>query len=915
MPSAIRSGECLADKVGMLHIEAAERRGRLATVADEQDARAGLPPPPLPSPARPRAAEAQQGTAQPTRPAPRGGCGIVPVAFQPSASPAAPQRQQQQQQLGRGAGVAPAPAAPRPRGGPPPGGPPSRGGRGGTPGVLHCTVPPAAAPPAPRGRGKGVRPASPPPAAAARPPAGPTAEAPPSPPCRAAAPQSPPRAAEPPQPPAASGPPPSPPRSAAETAEPSILPQQPLAAGTKVWVKTLYGRTVAVPCTAEDTVMQVKRGVEQLEGIPVWQQRLLFRLEEIRDDDAVLSELGVVPCMPPYTRGGEWEAEEGPWRRARGGIFEPSGEQILHVVLRPASAGPAAQRPSPAEAARRQAAAAEKQRLERDLERIDNAELAAELEEEIANARAEGLPTGRLERRLARVRQNIELGALEAEVDATGELGLSGEALAEALSWAEMSEFGGSRYADSSLVRLQRHSGTAPADGGQPVYEAGRAIADDSDSDEDLMKAPRRIRRGLGAGDDPYFHKDGRSYRLNNVGVKEWRLNNLDKKKVDLDRDRNTSTLSPDQGQGVVLGRSALRPWDERMDWDRDVPVNTKMQLLARRCMWVPGATLRVVTYDNPSFTVQELARLCGYISVDAVEENCYRIPQPGPPRFAPPLPELGPAAAVVELDDGASATVASTAATRRRKPKVQGGSFQPPDSQPLLRAWGRDKAAQPTAAVYAGPTPVNAVELQPGVVLMRGMMDIRTQQWIVDESFRLGTNRDGVSGGFFRVLETGLTELNQGHRGQFGEDLRCFAPHMTDVAHHYLRHALNHAEAAQNLPQSRAHWCNFNMYGSRSPGILWHRDGDETKARVKAGRGRPVISFSLGLSCEFRFKNDQGEDDKVVRLDSGDVLIFGGPSRNMLHCVTRIYPGTTPKMLHWPYPEGRLNLTFRHRN
>jgi alkylated DNA repair protein (DNA oxidative demethylase) len=45
------------------------------------------------------------------------------------------------------------------------------------------------------------------------------------------------------------------------------------------------------------------------------------------------------------------------------------------------------------------------------------------------------------------------------------------------------------------------------------------------------------------------------------------------------------------------------------------------------------------------------------------------------------------------------------------------------------------------------------------------------------------------------------------------------------------------------------------------------------------------------------------------LRLESGDVFVFGGPARLRYHGVSRIEPGTAPAGL--PF-DGRLNLTFR---
>eukprot|EP01006_Ploeotia_vitrea_P021708 TRINITY_DN54138_c0_g1_i1.p2 TRINITY_DN54138_c0_g1~~TRINITY_DN54138_c0_g1_i1.p2 ORF type:complete len:564 (-),score=70.01 TRINITY_DN54138_c0_g1_i1:2146-3792(-) len=199
--------------------------------------------------------------------------------------------------------------------------------------------------------------------------------------------------------------------------------------------------------------------------------------------------------------------------------------------------------------------------------------------------------------------------------------------------------------------------------------------------------------------------------------------------------------------------------------------------------------------------------------------------------------------------------------------------------------------------------------ELQPGLVIIKGLMDIKTQQWVVDETWRLGTNPDGRSGGFFKVMPDGGVELNQGHRGNFGEYLETFAPHFKDLCHHFF----GYAKPLSEYPDMDAQWCNFNFYGEGSKGIMWHIDGDETKERIKAGTGRPVVSFSLGCSCDFRWKNKHRDEDNVIRLNSGDVLVFGGKSRGILHSVTKIHPNTCPPLLRMR-KNGRLNLTYRHR-
>ncbi|MEV5171229.1 alpha-ketoglutarate-dependent dioxygenase AlkB [Streptomyces flaveolus] len=82
------------------------------------------------------------------------------------------------------------------------------------------------------------------------------------------------------------------------------------------------------------------------------------------------------------------------------------------------------------------------------------------------------------------------------------------------------------------------------------------------------------------------------------------------------------------------------------------------------------------------------------------------------------------------------------------------------------------------------------------------------------------------------------------------------------------------------------------------------HRDGDE-KADA------PVVSLSLGDTCVFRFGNTETRTKPYtdVELRSGDLFVFGGPSRFAYHGVPRVRPGTAPA---WLGLTGRLNITLR---
>ncbi|OEJ60268.1 DNA repair protein [Streptomyces agglomeratus] len=83
------------------------------------------------------------------------------------------------------------------------------------------------------------------------------------------------------------------------------------------------------------------------------------------------------------------------------------------------------------------------------------------------------------------------------------------------------------------------------------------------------------------------------------------------------------------------------------------------------------------------------------------------------------------------------------------------------------------------------------------------------------------------------------------------------------------------------------------------------HQDKDERS-------GAPVVSLSIGDSCVFRFGNTDGRGRPYtdVELASGDLFVFGGPSRFAYHGVPKVLPGTGDPACGMS--GGRLNITLR---
>ena len=115
-----------------------------------------------------------------------------------------------------------------------------------------------------------------------------------------------------------------------------------------------------------------------------------------------------------------------------------------------------------------------------------------------------------------------------------------------------------------------------------------------------------------------------------------------------------------------------------------------------------------------------------------------------------------------------------------------------------------------------------------------------------------------------------------------------------------------------------------LTLYYAKERKMGWHRDDGSNDGQSE----QPVVSLSVGNSCEFEVKHDQEEGPRSIRLNSGDIILFGGPCRQILHSVAHIYADTAAKELVQTANEltalapsneyaaatsYRLNFTFRH--
>jgi alkylated DNA repair protein (DNA oxidative demethylase) len=94
---------------------------------------------------------------------------------------------------------------------------------------------------------------------------------------------------------------------------------------------------------------------------------------------------------------------------------------------------------------------------------------------------------------------------------------------------------------------------------------------------------------------------------------------------------------------------------------------------------------------------------------------------------------------------------------------------------------------------------------------------------------------------------------------------------------------------------------CLINRY---EPGakLSLHQDRDERDFTA------PIVSVSLGLPAVFLFGSTKRSGAiRRMRLESGDVVVWGGPSRLVFHGVAALREGE-----HELTGRARINLTFR---
>jgi alkylated DNA repair protein (DNA oxidative demethylase) len=204
-------------------------------------------------------------------------------------------------------------------------------------------------------------------------------------------------------------------------------------------------------------------------------------------------------------------------------------------------------------------------------------------------------------------------------------------------------------------------------------------------------------------------------------------------------------------------------------------------------------------------------------------------------------------------------------------------------------------------------PKPRTREPIGDGAVVLRGAASVRASELVrtvericATAPFRYLTTPGGhvMSVAMTNCGELGWVSDRRGYRYQ-GVDPLSGAPWPAMPAAFLCLAAEAADEAGYEgfIPDA----CLINRYepGAR---LTLHQDRDERRL------GEPIVSVSLGVSAIFLFGGMRRNDrPRRVRLEHGDVVVWGGATRLAYHGVEALDEG-----MHEVTGRCRINLTFR---
>jgi len=175
---------------------------------------------------------------------------------------------------------------------------------------------------------------------------------------------------------------------------------------------------------------------------------------------------------------------------------------------------------------------------------------------------------------------------------------------------------------------------------------------------------------------------------------------------------------------------------------------------------------------------------------------------------------------------------------------------------------------------------------LRPGLVVVRKALSEEEQLDLTKISVQLGQRT--APQGFFD--ENGAPN-SRDYRGRIFSSIKDWP---TWVKDNVCNRAVTQAREVDATLSTMSPTHVLLLCYMNAEGVGWHRDIYENDGQGES----PIVTVNLGNSCDFIFKDDHLSPKTFVTLESGDVLLFGGPQRYAMHKVSHVHEDTCPSHL-----------------
>jgi len=230
------------------------------------------------------------------------------------------------------------------------------------------------------------------------------------------------------------------------------------------------------------------------------------------------------------------------------------------------------------------------------------------------------------------------------------------------------------------------------------------------------------------------------------------------------------------------------------------------------------------------------------------------------------------------------------------------------------LPASTRSTGRQLALGIEEAAAPAGRREVLPGAVHVPGWLDLDVQCRLVDEFRRwalppAGLRHPRVPTGHLMSVQSVCLGwhwypyvYSKTADDTDGAPVKPLPDELAEMARAAVGAAYDSTDPAARSYAPDAAIVNLYSPGAR---LGLHQDGEEPSAA-------PVVTISLGDTCTFRLADVDRRTGPFtdVELRSGDLLVFGGPTRRIYHGVPKVFEDTSPEDLG--LPPGRLSITVR---